>query len=252
MSENQTESCCAVALITGGAQRIGAACAERLHREGFNVVIHYRNSSDSAVALAKKLNQIRSGSAAVVAADFEKPDSGEKLIAYCIDEFGRLDVLVNNASEFFPTPIGSISINEVSTLFSVNVFAPLLLAQAAWPYLQKHSGSVVNIVDVYASIVHKDHAAYCSSKAALLMLTKSLAVEFAPGVRVNGIAPGAILWPEGDAATSLQQKEKVMAKIPMKRMGSPELIASAVAFLCSDEAAFTTGQILNVDGGRTL
>jgi len=161
-------------------------------------------------------------------------------------------VLVNNASEFFPTPLGSVDQQQLDKVFQANVFAPLLLTQAALPALVAQQGSVVNIVDIYAKLVHPQHTAYCASKAALSMLTRSLAVECAPDVRVNGVAPGAILWPEGESSVSDDIKAQMLEKIPLKTIGNAEQIAAAVLYLSSEEAAYITGQILPVDGGRTL
>lgn len=241
-----------VALVTGASQRIGAAIARRAHRAGYRVFIHYRSSASSASRLADELNRERPDSAACGQADFSAPDSCSELIASCIGQWGQLDLLVNNASEFFPTPLGSITVDNLEKTFAANVFAPLLLVQAAGPHLQSTGGCIVNVVDIYAHKVHRDHAVYCASKAALAMLTKSLAVELAPAVRVNGIAPGAILWPEGEVGLTEEKKSAALAKVPLKRMGSAEQIAAAVMYFSSIDASFITGQILPIDGGRTL
>lgn len=241
-----------VMLVTGASQRIGAAIAQHAHAKGYRVVIHYRNSAEAAAALVNTLNQKRTNSALSLAADFASLNNCEPLISSILDQWGRLDALVNNASEFFPTPLGTIDSKQLDQLFSANVFAPLLLTQAALPALKQQLGSVVNIVDIYARRVHPAHPVYCASKAALAMLTRSLAFECAPEVRVNGVAPGAILWPEGDSSVSEQAKTQMLEKIPLCKTGSAEQIAAAVLYFCSDDAAFVTGQVLSVDGGRTL
>lgn len=241
-----------VALVTGASQRIGAAIAAIAHGQGYKVALHYRHSMDAASELAVAFNQDRPDSAICVKADFALPATESELIAACIDKWGQLDLLVNNASEFFPTPVGSIDLKTLETIFSANVYAPLLLAQAAWPWLQRGGGSVVNIVDIYASKVHKDHPVYCASKAAMAMLTKSLAVEFAPAVRVNGVAPGAILWPEGEAALTQDKKDSLLGNIPLTKTGNAAQIANAVMYLAGEDSAFTTGQVITIDGGRTL
>lgn len=241
-----------VALITGASQRIGAAIAAHLHGNGYNVFIHYRSSADAAAGLVDQLNRQRANSAVCGQADFSNLHSCEQLVVACVKQWGQLDLLVNNASEFFPTAFGSIGVDDIERTFTANVYAPLLLVQSANQYLQASAGSVVNIVDIYANIVHRNHAVYCGSKAALAMLTRSLAVELAPGVRVNGVAPGAILWPDAEAALSEDAKSEVLGKVPLQRMGTAEHIAAAVLYLASEDAGFVTGEILNVDGGRAL
>lgn len=241
-----------VALVTGASRRIGAAIAELAHSSGYNVLIHFRRTGEAASKLAKQLNQKRPDSAVCVQADFSEPESCNELITESAECWGQLDLLVNNASEFFPTPIGSITSAQISSVFSANVSAPLLLAQAARPYLQRGNGSIVNIVDVYASVVHRDHPVYCASKAALAMLTKSLAVELAPAIRVNGVAPGAILWPDGESAITDDQKVSMIESVPLSKTGDARQIASAVMYLAGDDASFMTGHIMTIDGGRTL
>jgi pteridine reductase len=239
-------------LITGASQRIGAAIARRAHEHGYCVIVHYRSSAAAAAKLVQSLNDSRSNSAISLAADFKDLQQCRLLIDAAVAQWGRLDVLVNNASEFFPTPLGSIGTAELETLFNANVFAPLLLSQAALPELGRHNGAVVNILDIYAKLTHREHSVYCASKAALSMLTRSLAVESAPQVRVNGVAPGAILWPEGPSAVSDDEQAKMLAKIPLNKIGNPQQIAAAVMYLCSDDAQFITGQTIAIDGGRTL
>ncbi len=240
------------ALITGAAKRIGECITRALHQSGYNVLVHYRSDQNQAMDLINDLNRVRSDSAIGKQLDLTDDGSAENLVGAAIDRWGRLDLLVNNASEFFPTPVGAITAEVFQRMFATNVQAPLLLAQAAFPHLQLVKGNVINILDIYASVVHKDHPVYCASKAALSMLTKSLAVEFAPSVRVNGVAPGAILWPDGDAAIADEKKSAVLNRIPLARMGNPEQIAASVNYLASADADFITGQILSIDGGRTL
>lgn len=238
-------------LVTGASQRIGAAIAQRAHQQGYRVVVHCRGSVQAAAALTDMLNEVRPDSAISVQADFAHLDSCEQLITRAVSQWGRLDVLVNNASEFFPTVPGTISQHDLLRTFSANVFAPLLLVQAALPELTRCQGAVVNILDIYSQRVKPDHSVYSASKAALAMLTRSLAVDCAPTVRVNGVSPGAILWPEGESALSEQEKTSLLNAIPLRKTGSAEQIAAAVLYLCSDDAAFITGQTLAVDGGRT-
>lgn len=239
-------------LITGASQRIGAAIARIAHAQGYRVVVHYRSAVDAASKLVDSLNSIRRNSAICVATDLCESGRCKPLVDSVLDQWGRFDVLVNNASEFFPTPLGAVERQQLDKIFSANVFAPLLLTQAALPALRRHQGAVVNIVDIFGELVHPQHSVYCASKAALSMLTRSLAHECAPEVRVNGVAPGAILWPEGVGAKSEREKKRILEQIPLRKTGSVEQIAAAVLYLCSDDAAFVTGQVLSVDGGRTL
>jgi len=239
-----------VAVVTGAAKRIGASIARQLHEKDFDVLVHYRSSDTAATQLITELNGTRTDSAFSIKADLQKGDSVSKIINAAMDNFGRVDLLVNNASVFYPTPLGNITANDFGNLFATNVQAPLLLAQAAYPHLTECEGSIVNIIDIYSQLTHKEHSVYSASKAALSNLTKSLATEFAPAVRVNGVSPGAILWPEGEASLSEDKKQEVLCKIPLSRMGSAEDIAKAVLYLA--EAQFVTGHIINVDGGRCL
>lgn len=238
-----------LALITGGGRRIGAAIAVHLHGAGYDIAIHYRHSAAAAGALAERLNQARPGSAATFAADFDQIDASDDLIAAVLAHFGRLDALINNASRFFPTPLGSIAAAHWDELFASNARAPLFLAQAAAPALGKQQGAILNLIDIYAAQPLAGHTVYCMAKAALAMMTLSLARELAPAVRVNGIAPGAVLWPE--AGMPERDRAALIARTPLKRCGRPEDIAAAALFLLRD-APFVTGQILNVDGGRSL
>lgn len=238
-----------VVLITGAARRVGAATARELHAAGARVAVHCRQSRDEADALCIELNRNRAGSAAVLQADLNDVGQCVRLVAESCALWGRLDVLVNNASTFFPTPIGAVNAQQWDDLFASNVRAPFFLAQAAAPHLKSARGCIVNIADIHAERPLKNYPVYSAAKAGLVMLTRSLACELAPEVRVNALAPGAILWPESglDAAT----QSKIIDRTFLKRQGTPEEIAKAVLFLVRD-ATYTTGQILNVDGGRSL
>lgn len=238
-----------VVLITGAAQRIGAQIARTLHQQGASIGIHYRHSSNEAQQLNTELNHRRTNSSTLIQADLLDISSHNTLIQYCIDHFGRLDVLINNASTFYPTPVGEITLQHWDDLIGSNLKAPLFLSQAAMPHLKKHQGSIVNIVDIHADRPLKGHPVYCAAKAGLVMLTKSLARELAPHIRVNAVAPGAILWPE--QAMDNDTKESILSRIALKRQGDPAEIAKAVSFLIS-EGSYTTGHVLTVDGGRSL
>ena len=236
-------------LITGAAKRIGRSIAKCLHAQGFSVAIHHRNSATEAEQLRQELEQLRPDSTLVLQAELSEFDRLPEMIAKTIGRFGRLDALVNNASSFFPTPIGSTQDSDWQKLFASNAWAPFFLSQAAAPHLQASKGGIVNIVDIYAERPLKNHTVYCMAKAALAMMTQSLAKELAPHVRVNAIAPGAILWP--DAGKPEADKKAMLADTPLYRSGSPEEIAEAVRWLIQD-AGYCTGQIIRVDGGRHL
>ena len=238
-----------VVLITGAAKRIGRCIAHHLHAQGFSVVIHHRNSATDADSLQRELEQIRPNSTLVLQAELGEFDRLPEIIAKTIGRFGRLDALVNNASSFFSTPVGSTQDSDWQKLFASNAWAPFFLSQAATPHLQASNGSIVNIVDIYAERPLKNHTVYCMAKAALAMMTQSLAKELAPHVRVNGIAPGAILWP--DTGKPEADKIAMLADTPLHRSGSPEEIAEAVRWLIQS-ASYCTGQIIRVDGGRHL
>jgi len=239
-----------VALVTGAARRIGAAIVERLHQAGFNVVIHCHQSKQDADALSKKLNQIRSNSACVLVADLSLKNNACTLIKQAIVWQGRLDILVNNASCFIKTPVGSIDEAAWDTLWVTNVKSPYWLSEAARACLAKHEGSIINITDIHAEKPLSDYAVYSQTKAALKMQTEALAREYAPEIRVNAVAPGAIAWPEGKNALSFEVQEKIISKTLLKKHGEPKWIAEAVLSLASN--AFITGQTLRVDGGRSL
>lgn len=234
-------------VITGAAKRIGKEITKMLHGLGFNVVIHYLNSTSEAQTLCRELNAIRDNSAITLAANLEDISALETLIDQSYQHFQRLDLLVNNASSFYPTPIGQSTEAQWDELFAHNVKGAFFLCQKAAPYLQRQQGQIINITDIHSDQPLKNYTIYCAAKAALSMLTRSLAKELAP-VRVNSIAPGAILWPEGEATLTDAQQENIIEKIPLKRAGTPADIAHAVAFLV--EQRYITGQTLNVAGGR--
>lgn len=242
-----------VALVTGAARRIGAVTVKMLHQHGATVIIHYRNSETDAKQLCDELNAIRADSCFIQQAELSKVASLETMIDTVIAKTGRLDILVNNASSFFPTKVGEISEDHWDNLFASNLKAPLFLSQAAAPHLDKTQGCIVNMVDIHAERPLAEHPTYCAAKAGLLMLTKSLAKELGPNVRVNGVSPGAILWPEadGDSAAVNAEHQDLLDKTSLKREGSPDDIAKAISFLVSD-APYITGHIIPVDGGRLL
>ena len=237
------------ALVTGAARRIGAVIAEALHGAGAGVIIHYFNSAQPADALAEKLNSERAGSALTIQCDLRETSALDGMLARAIERSGRLDVLVNNASSFYPTPPGSITAEHWHDLIGTNLKAPLFLSQAAVPHLRKNGGTIVNIVDVHWQRPLKNHPVYGAAKAGLAMLTRSLAKDLGPDIRVNGISPGAILWPE--AGLPERVRENIIQQIPLKRPGDPRDIAAAVLFLVRD-APYVNGQILAVDGGRSV
>ena len=239
-----------VALVTGAARRIGAAIARRLHAGGYDLALHYRSSQAEMDALLAELDSARAGSAIALQADLAEFDRLPELIAQTVGRFGRLDALVNNASAFYPTPIGGTTPAQWDELFASNARAPFFLSQAAAPHLQAARGGIVNLVDIHAEQPLAGHAVYGMAKAALRLLTKALAVDLAPEVRVNAIAPGAILWPEhGKDAAS---QEALIARTPLGRIGNPEDIAGCVAWLLGDASGYVTGQTLRVDGGRGI
>jgi pteridine reductase len=239
------------ALVTGGARRIGAAIASRLHEAGWRVAIHYRHSREEAEALARELNTARAGSAVTVQAALDDAASCGETLREAIARCGRLDALVNNASVFRPTSVDEASQSDWQTLIASNMQAPFFLAQAAAPALRESGGAVVNLVDIYAERPLAGHPIYSATKAGLASLTRALAQDLAPHVRVNGVAPGAILWPEKQTADEAAQ-QVLLARTPLARMGTPGDIAAAANFLLSAEAAYITGQVLAVDGGRSV
>jgi pteridine reductase len=237
------------ALVTGGARRVGAAIARRLHAVGANVVLHYRDSAADADRLAAELNALRAKSAATVKAELLAPIAPRALVSAALDGFGRLDLLVNNASSFFPIALGAIEASHWEELVGSNLRAPLFISQEAAPHLAKDGGAIVNIVDIHAERPLKGYPVYSVAKAGLAALTRSLAIELAPGVRVNGVAPGAIAWPE-DGQFADAERQRIVATTPLGRTGTPEDIAGAVHFLAC--APYVTGQVLAVDGGRSI
>ncbi|MGH8307517.1 MAG: pteridine reductase [Gammaproteobacteria bacterium] len=236
------------ALVTGAARRIGAVTARRLHAEGMNLVVHYRSSEQDAQALCQALNEIRRDSAVPAQADLADIDGFASLIKTSL-QWGSLDLLVNNASMFYPTPIGKVSESDWDDLMISNLKAPFFLCQTAAPHLKKSRGVIINMLDIHAHRPLREHTVYCASKAGLEMITLSLARELGPEVRVNGVAPGPILWP----AQGLDEKAKqtILDNTALKRAGSPDDIADAIIYLVRD-AEYVTGQILVVDGGRSI
>ena len=237
-------------LITGGAKRVGAEIARELHAAGANLVIHYRKSSREAEALAEELNRARGKSAAIVPGELLEVEKLPVLVELAVRSFGALDVLINNASTFYPTKIGEITPQAWDDLLGTNLKVPTFLSQAAAPALRKTRGLIINIVDIHALRPLRDHTVYCTAKAGLHMLTRSLAKELGPEVRVNGIAPGPILWPSGQQEDKAKQA-KIIERTILKRMGSPSDIAQTVLFLAA-HAPYITGQIIAVDGGRSV
>ncbi len=239
-----------VALVTGGARRIGAAIVTLLHQAGYKVVIHCRNTLQEAHDLAAELNNKRKDSAFVLQRELTENYAAQEIMTTVSDWSGRLDLLVNNASIFVRTEHESFNESNWRALFDIHVKAPFLLSQAAYPLLKQRCGTIINITDIHAENPLKGYSVYCQSKAALKMQTESLAREFAPDVRVNAVAPGAIMWPENVNSLTIEEQQKIIAKTPLKQHGKPEFIAQAVLSLAQNP--FITGQTLRVDGGRSL
>jgi pteridine reductase len=237
------------ALVTGGARRLGEAIVRRLHAGGASVAVHHRTSGSEADSLIGELDAIRPGSAAAFACDLLEVAALPALMAAVLARFGRLDILVNNASSFMPTPVGTITAEQFDDLVGTNLRAPLFLSQAAAPALRKSRGLILNLADIHGMRPLKAHPVYSAAKAGLIMLTKSLARELGPDVRVNAIAPGPVLWPEGGLDPALQ--EEIIAKTALQRTGSPDDIARTAYFFAA-EAPYVTGQVLAVDGGRSV
>jgi pteridine reductase len=237
-------------LITGGAKRVGAAVARELHAAGANLAIHYRSSAREAAALAAELNAARGGSAAIVSGELLEIDKLPSLVEFALRSFGALDVLINNASTFYPTRIGEITPAAWDDLLGTNLKVPTFLSQAAAPALRETGGLIINIVDIHALRPLRDHTVYCTAKAGLHMLTRSLAKELGPEIRVNGIAPGPILWPSAGQDDE-SKRAKIIERTILKRMGSPADIARTALFFAA-HAPYVTGQILAVDGGRSV
>lgn len=245
-----TEQTEPVVLVTGGAKRVGAAIVKRLHREGWRVAIHYRASAAEADMLAASLNALRGGSAMTVQADLLDVAALTGLIDGSVNAFGRLDALINNASTFQPTAIGAISESDWFTLMGSNLKAPLFLSQAAAPHLRATQGCIVNITDIHAEWPMPGYVVYNIAKAGLRGLTRSLARELAPHVRVNAVAPGPIEWPD-DGQIDRKERARILQQVPLGREGGADQIAEAVKYLVCD-ANFVTGQTINVDGGRSV
>ena len=248
-----TTSDAPVILITGAARRVGAEIARTLHAAGASLILHFRKSAPDADVLAAELNALRPGSVVCAPADLGDAAQMPRLAAVAIEKFGRLDGLVNNASSFYATPIGSIDETAWQDLIGSNLKGPLFLAQAVAPHLRAAHGAIVNITDIHAEFPLKNYPLYCIAKAGLLGLTRALALELAPEVRVNAVAPGPIAWPEGPAAADFDvaARDAIIARTPLRHEGSPADIARTVRFLLFD-APYVTGQVINVDGGRSM
>lgn len=240
MSDNK------VAFITGAARRLGANTARHLHQAGYKVVIHYNHSQEDADRLVAQLNQLRENSAIALQGDLISDDL-QQLAQRAFAHWERLDVLINNASSFYPTPLNTVSAGDWDNLIGSNLKAPLFLSKHCAPYIQQSAGSIINMIDIHHNTAMPQHIIYTAAKAGLAGLTRSLALELAPTVRVNGVAPGAIMWPE---QSNTEHENNIINKIPLQRIGTADDIAQAVLFLL--EAPYVTGQILNVDGGRSL
>lgn len=238
-----------VALITGGAKRVGAVIAQTLHAAGYDIALHCRHSRSDADALAAELSSQRADSVLVVQADLSDLQTLPTMVEAALSKFGRLDALVNNASTFYPTPLETASPAQWNDLFASNAQAPFFLAQAALPALRASRGAIVNLVDIYAERALAQHPIYVMAKAALAAMTRSLALDLGSDIRVNGVAPGAVMWPSD--GKPYNDQEAMLARTPLKRAGAPEDVASAVLWLLRD-APFVTGQIIRVDGGRSV
>jgi pteridine reductase len=247
MDQSLQQQC---ALVTGGARRVGAAIVRRLHAAGARVLVHCHRSRHAADALAAELNALRPASAAVACADLLDIAALPGLVQQALDAFGRLDLLVNNASSFYPTPIDQVDETQWADLIGTNLKAPLFLARAAAPALRERGGAIVNIIDIHAERPMREHLIYNAAKGGLAALTRALALDLGPAVRVNGVSPGAIVWPEAGAWEDPAEREAITRRTILGRTGAPEDIAGAVLYLAS--APYVTGQILAVDGGRSI
>ena len=235
--------------LTGGAKRIGKTTCKHFHNEGFNIIFHYNSSESEANEIKKNLNKIRRDSCFTLQADFDDESSIKKLTQGLSEITDELSVLINNASSFYPTPIEDASMDEWNNLMATNATTPLFLTQALLPFLKKGKGCIINISDTLAPSGIKNFSLYSGAKSALEGITKSLAKELAPDIRVNAISPGAILWPEDEDLSDDQQKQR-LTKVPLGRIGCPEDISSLAVFL--SEAEYITGQVIKVDGGRSI
>src|SRR3989338_89566 len=237
-----------VVLITGSAKRVGAVIVEVFHHAGYRVIVHYRQSEKEAKKLVEKVNHVREKSAACVFADLDQFDHYKKLIDESVSIFGQLDILMNNASTFFKTPIGNITEQDWNLLLNSNLKAPLFLSQIAAPFLEKNNGNIINIIDIHAKKPMKNYPVYSCAKAGLFMLTRSLALALAPSIRVNAVAPGHVIWPENQDAFSESEKKEILLKTFLQKAVNPEDIAKTALFL-ADQSSIT-GQMICVDGGR--
>jgi len=238
------------ALVTGASRRLGAQIVRSLHAQGVDIILHYAQSHSEAKALAAELNAQRPDSVVLQSAHLDNLQDIETLAQSACTAFGQLDLLINNASRFYPTPIGNINENDVDTLFGSNFKAPLFLSQACAPSLKAARGQIINMVDIYARSPLPQHTVYTCAKAANAMLVRSLALELGPEIRVNGVAPGAILWPENDNSAEIERQQKILEQIPLGKTGTPQNIADSVLFLAQND--YINGQIIAVDGGRQL
>ena len=237
-----------VMLVTGAAQRLGAYIAKSAHANGYNLVLHYRSSVAQTQDLQQQLNQIRPDSCIIFQADFNEETDFSILQKNIEKQFGRLDVLVNNASDFFPTDIDEITVENYDKLFNSNVKGPLFMAKSCYPLLKKYQGNIINLVDIHADKPLKKYPIYSMAKAANKMMVQSLAREFAPDVRVNGISPGCIIWPEQEMPG--YEKEEILSRVALQKVGNPQNIYHTIKYLISND--YITGQIIPVDGGRSL
>jgi pteridine reductase len=240
-----------VVLVTGGARRVGAAICRRMHAAGASVLVHYRASALEANALQVEFDARRGGSVALGQADLLKLSAVAKLVEAALEQFGRLDAVINNASSFYATPVGEISEQAWDDIVGTNLKAPLFLAQAAAPELRKSRGCIVNIIDIHAELPMANHSVYTAAKGGLLALTRSLARDLGPDVRVNGVAPGTILWPDDESWSDEVARQRIISRTALKRIGEPDDVAQAVEFLVAS-APYVTGQVLAVDGGRSV
>ncbi|WP_025771254.1 pteridine reductase [Thioalkalivibrio sp. HK1] len=254
----RSEASARVALITGAGKRVGAAIARHLHHRGLSVAVHYRRSADSANALVRDLDDVRPGSAAAFEGDLVEPSIPARIVDKTVERFGALDLLINNASAFYPTPVGGADEDQWNELMGTNLKAPYFLTQAAAPFLAARQGSIVNLVDIHGRAPIPDHSIYCAAKAGLIMLTRALALDLGPSVRVNAVAPGIVLWPQTETPQAQAQEEeaaeqrrRILESVPLRRQGTVLEVAMAVAWLALD-APYTTGQIIAVDGGRGI
>ncbi len=240
-----------VALVTGGAQRIGAHLCRTLHEVGYHVALHYRSSADAAHVLAADLNELRNGSVHCFQAALGSHGASKLLAGEVLEHFGRVDLLLNNASTFYPTPLGTVDEEDWDAIVGSNLRGPFFLSQALAESLTQSRGNIINMIDIHGERPLADHSVYSTAKAGLAMVTRSLARELAPDVRVNGVAPGVILWPQSDETEDDARRQRQLQRVPLGHQGDPQDIAETVLFL-AERAPYVTGQIIAVDGGRSL